>query len=96
MYLAVICPVIIYGLMVWYTPAEIKNARKDIAEKLDVIQNRCLKIVASVYKATSIEVLQVETIVPPMQIHLDQLQTKACFVLKFIVKPLLYRSSTKG
>lgn len=42
-----------------------------------VIQNRCLRVVSGGYKGTPIEVLHAETMVPPIQEYLDQLQAKA-------------------
>lgn len=41
-----------------------------------VIQNRCLSLVSGVYKATPIEVLHAETMVPLIQEYLDLLQAK--------------------
>ena len=70
-YLAVVRPAITYGSTVWYAPAGTKDARKEMAGKLEVVQNRCLRIVAGAYKATPIEILQAKTMMPPMQVHLD-------------------------
>ena len=37
-----ICPAITYGSAIWYSPSEVKSARKEIVEELGVIQSRCL------------------------------------------------------
>ena len=81
-YLAVVRPAITYGSTVWYAPAGTKDARKNMAGKFEVTQYRCSRIVAGAYKATPIEVLQAETMMPRMQVHLDQLQAKARSRLK--------------
>lgn len=95
-YLAVIRPAITYGSTVWYAPAGTKDARKDMAGKLEIMQNRCLRIVAGAYKATPIEVLQAETMLPPMQVHLDQLQAKARSRLKINGQAAFIRKQCKG
>ena len=56
-YLAVVCPAITHGSTVWYAPAGTEDVRKDMAGKLEVVQNRFLRIVAGAYKATPVEVL---------------------------------------
>ena len=53
-----------------------------MTEKLTVIQNRCLRVVAEAYKAVLIEVLHAETMIPPMQEYLDLLQAQACMRLR--------------
>lgn len=73
-------------------PAGTKDPREDTVGKLDVVQNRYLRIVAGAYKATPIDVLQAEMMMPPMQKHLDQLQAKAQHALRLAVKLPLYRS----
>ena len=50
---------------------------------------------ADTYKATFIKILQVETMVPPMQVHLDQLQAKACFCLEINSQAAFIRKQCK-
>ena len=58
-------------------PAEArKKAKVESRSKLEVIQNKCLRVIAGAYKATPIEVLQAETHIPPLTQHLDRLQAK--------------------
>lgn len=49
-----------YGSAIWYAPPGTKDAKKDMAGKLEVIPNRYLRLLSGAYKATSIEVLQAE------------------------------------
>lgn len=77
-YCAVIRPAITYGLAVWHCPSAIKGAGKGNVDKLAVIQNKCLRVVAGAYKAT----LHAEAMVLPMKEHLEQLQAKTRTRLK--------------
>lgn len=63
-----------FGSALWHAPTGIKGARKDVTNKLAVVQNKCLRLVAGAYKATPIDVLHAETIVPPVREHLEMLQ----------------------
>lgn len=53
-----------------------KDKKTDIDSKLAVLQNRCLRIVASAFRATPVSILEVETHIAPMRIHLNQLQAQ--------------------
>lgn len=75
-YSMVIRPLMTYGSAVWHTPKEIKNA-KTSTNKLTVMQNKCLRVIAGAYRATPVPVLEVETHIPPIDVHLDRLQAKA-------------------
>ena len=57
-------------------PKDIKKSN-GISNKLAVIQNKCLRTIAGAFKATPIAVLEAETYIAPIAIHLDQLQTQA-------------------
>ena len=41
------------------------------------MQNKCLRVVSEAYRATSVNVLKIETQIALMNIHLNQLQTQA-------------------
>ena len=76
-YTAVIRPAMSHGSIAWHMPAEArKKAKVESRSKLEVIQNKCLRVIAGAYKATPIEILQAETHIPPLTQHLDRLQTK--------------------
>lgn len=71
-YTAVVCPAMTYGSTVWQMPKDTKNSTK----KLSFVQNRCLRTVAGAFKATPILVLEAETYIAPIDVHLDQLQAR--------------------
>lgn len=52
-----------------------------VVVKLLVMQNKCLRIVAGAFKASPISVVEAETFIAPIDIHLDQLQAKASYRL---------------
>lgn len=45
--------------------------------KLSVLQNKCLRCVSGAYRATPVSVLEAETHIAPMSVHLDRLQCLA-------------------
>ena len=75
-YTAVVRPAMTYGSTIWHTPKDIKKSN-GISNKLAVIQNKCLQTIAGAFKATPIPVLEAETYIAPIDIHLDQLQAQA-------------------
>ena len=75
-YTAVVRPAITYGSTIWHMPKDIKKSN-GISNKPAVIQNKCLRTIAGAFKATPIAVLEAETYIAPIDIHLDQLQTQA-------------------
>lgn len=46
------------------------------------VQNKFLRTVTGAFKATPIPVLEAETFIAPIDVHLDQLQAKARFRLR--------------
>ena len=78
-YTAVVHPAMTYGSSVWHTPKDVKKSYS--TEKLAVLQNKCLQTIAGAFKATPILVLEAETFIAPIDIHLDQLQVKARYQL---------------
>jgi hypothetical protein len=51
----------VYGLSAWYTPKDIKGARKEVASKLKSLQGKCLRVIAGAYKIILTEALKIET-----------------------------------
>lgn len=78
----VVRPAITYGSAVWHAPTGIEDAGKDVTSKLAVVQNRCLRVIVGVYKATPIDVLHAETMMPPIRKYLEALQAKVRIRLK--------------
>ena len=74
-YTAVVCPAMTYGSSIWHIPKDIKKSSS--SDKLAILQNKCLQTIAGVFKATLISILEAETFIAPIDIHLDQLQAKA-------------------
>ena len=75
-YSAVVRPVMTYGSTVWHMPKEVKKS-KTSTSKLSVMQNNCLRIITGAFKATPIPVLEAETYIAPIDVHLDTLQAQA-------------------
>lgn len=72
-YTAVIRPAIAYGAPIWHTPGNAKQGLKGHIKKLQTVQNKCLQIISGAYKATPTLNLEVETFVPPLDLHLNGL-----------------------
>lgn len=73
-YSTVIRPAMTHGSIRWHSPSD---ARKVVVQQPEIIQNNYLPVIAGACKATPIEVLQAETMVPPMKEHtLEELQAK--------------------
>ena len=90
-YSAVVRPAMTYGSTIWHTPKDVKKS-KTSTSKLSIMQNKCLRTIAGAFKAMPIPVLEAETYIAPIDIHLDHLQAKARYRLrvggqaKFIAK----------
>ena len=80
-YSAVVRPVMTYGSTVWHMPKEVKKS-KTSTRKLSVMQNNCLRTIAGAFKATPIPVLEAETYIAPIDVHLDTLQAQARHCLR--------------
>lgn len=81
-YSAVVRPAMGYGSIVWHSPTGTKDARKNTVAKMEVMQNKCLRTIAGAYRATPVEVLQAETLIPPIKEYLNQRQASARSRLK--------------
>lgn len=73
-YKACISSVITYGSQVWYDPTStIKSAAKTVG-KLQVEQNKAIRMVTGAFRATPVAVLHKEAYIPPLKNTLDFLQ----------------------
>ena len=71
-YLVVVRLVLAYRVVVQYTPTKRPNGKaQGLVAKLEKIQNKCLRVVAGVYRATPIHSLEVETCTPLLDLYLD-------------------------
>lgn len=76
-YLRMVRPALSYGALLWFRPSGILPAAKGMMAKLRTIQGRCLRAVAGAYKATSVEALEAETHVEPLDIYISQIALQA-------------------
>jgi len=68
--LAVVRPALAYGAGVWHIPG--KDLVQGLAAKLLPTQNTCLRVVAGVYKAIPIRVLETKTYILLLDLYLDE------------------------
>ena len=81
-YLRVISPALMYGTLVWYRPGQILKQWKTMAKKIQTIPGRCLRVISGAYKATSIETLEVEIGIEPLDLFMSKLTLKAVARIK--------------
>ena len=75
-YTAVVRPAITYAAPIWFSPAGAEATKNNLIDKLNKIQNRCLRTIAGAYKATPTPLLESETDIPPIRTHLAMLQAQ--------------------
>ena len=82
LYSSVVRPSITYISTTWKILKNIHQHSKTLDNKLNVIQNDCLKTVIEVYKITSIKVLKAKAMTKSIIKHMNNLQVKTKFRLK--------------
>ena len=75
-YTAVVRPALSYGVPIWFSPEGKEATKPSLLRPLEVIQNRCLRVVSGAYKATPIPLLESETNVLSVRDHFSQLQAQ--------------------
>jgi hypothetical protein len=84
-YTAVMRPSITYAAATWFEspPRQEEGVsplrgNKNVVKKLQIAQNKCLRIITGAFKATPVQILEVEAGVPPILLHLEgiQIQTR--------------------
>ena len=85
LYTAVTRPIIAYGANAWYTPQGVKGHRKWVVSKLKAIQGQHLRTITGAYRATSTEAVEIETDIPPIDIHLEKVIAKT--ILRISTSP---------
>lgn len=68
LYTIIVRPAITYVAPVWYKPESVPRHCKRLLKEVQQFQNRCIKVVTGVYKATSIKILKNETRIMPINI----------------------------
>jgi hypothetical protein len=79
MYVFVVRSILIYVFVMWHM---LKNKKTNVDDKLTMLQNKCLRIVANVFRITFVSILEIETHIISMRTHLNQLQTQTRLWLK--------------
>jgi hypothetical protein len=73
MYLGAILPIALYGLPVFW-----RSKSGAILKKLTTLQNKCLRMITGAFRTTSINAMEIESSIPPVDIYLDyKLETEA-------------------
>jgi cytochrome c oxidase assembly factor CtaG len=70
LYTFVIRSILIYETMIWHT---FKTRKTKIINKLVVIQNRCLRSIFEIFRVTLVSILEIETYVFFIDLHLNLL-----------------------
>ncbi len=68
-YSSVVGPQLAYGASSWHSPTV--SRVKGVTAKLQLIQNKCLRIVAGIYRAILIAILETETYTLLLDLYLD-------------------------
>ena len=59
-YRGIVQPAINFVSSIWHSPEYTPKANKGRVQKLEVMQNECLRIVLGAYRATPVQVLEAE------------------------------------
>ena len=80
MYIAVIRPFLIYRAIAWHHPQPTpltKPTSVKITDKLAKQQNRCIYLIANIYKATPILIVKAKIFILLLNLHLDLVIARA-------------------
>jgi hypothetical protein len=81
LYNACILPTLSYAAPVWW------NGKKGQIQKIETIQNRCLRTILPVFRTTPLHGMQVESGVPPLQIRLDHMKRRTAVRISVKIDP---------
>lgn len=70
-YTAVVRPTMTFAASTWHGPKGVEGASNAHLQKLEKVQNQCLRKIAGAYKTTGIKVLEHETGILPLRDYLD-------------------------
>jgi hypothetical protein len=88
LYTFVIRSILIYEATIWHI---FKTKKTRIINKLAVIQNKCLRNIFKVFRVTFVSILEIETHVFFIDLHLNQLQTHARYRMRVEDMSLMIR-----
>src|SRR5437667_11655526 len=72
LYTKVVRSTIAYRALVYHQPTLIGGKPYGLAVRLEKEQNGCLQVVVGAYKATLVRNLEVETLMPPLDLYLNK------------------------
>ena len=72
LYTKVVRSTIAYGASAYHQPTPVGDKPHGLAVRLEKEQNGCLQVVAGAYKATPVRNLEVETLLPPLDLYLNK------------------------
>ena len=81
LYNTCVLPTLSYASPVWW------NGKKSQIKKIENIQNRSLRMILPVFTTTPIHAMQIESGIPPLQIRLDHMRTRAAARLAAKINP---------
>ncbi len=88
LYTFVIRSILIYKTTIWHI---LKTKKTKIINKLAVIQNKCLRSIFEIFRVTFVSILEIETHVFFINLHLNQLQTHARYCMQIEDMSLMIR-----
>jgi hypothetical protein len=88
LYTFVIRSALIYETTIWHT---FKTKKTRIINKLVVIQNKCFRNIFEIFRVTFVSILEIETHVLFIDLHLNQLQTHARYRMRIEDMSLMIR-----
>ena len=78
LYVACVFPILTYGATVWYRP---HKQVKTLVRKLEVVQNKAIRMITGAFKTTPIELIQLRSFLPPIEVWLKKLNQQAAIRL---------------
>jgi hypothetical protein len=88
LYTFVIRSILIYETTIWHI---FKTKKTKIINKLIVIQNKCFRSIFEIFRVTLVSILEIETHVFFIDLHLNQLQTHAQYRMRIENMSLMIR-----
>jgi hypothetical protein len=80
LYTAVMRPAITTSCPTWWAPPSSQFFPKGLRDKLQRVENRCLRTFSGAYKATPVRSLQAEVGIPPLFLQMDGRQAHFSFL----------------
>ena len=96
LYLSVIIPQITFCCSVWYCPADQKEHKKSHLQTLESLQGKAARVISGAFRATSLPVLNVETLIPPIDLQLQKLNRLTTAQISSFPLNKLYLESRLG